>query len=147
MKSDSVLERYLPNETTTLMLGAECAVTLAAGQLIFLRGPLGAGKTTFVRGLLRALGHSGPVRSPTYTLVEDYAVGQFILHHFDLYRLGDPEELEYMGIRDFFDGQAINLVEWPEHGVNLLPAPDIDLELSPQFPGRLARLRKLSKPA
>jgi len=110
---------------------AGIAACLPASLTVFLQGPLGAGKTTFVRGLLRALGHRGPVRSPTYTLVEPYEVGARQVYHFDLYRLTDPEELEYLGLRDYFQGDAIRLLEWPEQGGALLGRPDLVLAIRP----------------
>ncbi len=130
----------LASEADTAALGAALARCLRGGELIALRGPLGAGKTTLVRALLQALGHRGRVKSPTYTLVESYEAGGLRLHHFDLYRLEDPEALEYLGIRDFLDGSAVCLVEWPERGQGLLPAADLELVLDYRPDGRLVRL-------
>ncbi len=111
-------------------LGARLAQCISEPVMIFLRGPLGAGKTTLVRGLLRSSGHQGAVKSPTYTLVESYAGKEYQIHHFDLYRLGHPEELENIGIRDYLDGRSLCLVEWPEQGVSILPSPDLELQLA-----------------
>jgi len=117
-------------------LGATFASVISGGAVVFLNGPLGAGKTTWVRGFLRARGHLGAVKSPTYTLVESYSLPDGAVHHFDLYRLGDPEELEYMGIRDYFSAEMLCLVEWPEQGAGSIGEADITLTLSYSDGGR-----------
>lgn len=132
----------LPDAAATEALGARLAGACGDdGLVVYLHGELGSGKTTLVRGLLHALGHAGRVRSPTYTLVEPYELGARSVYHFDLYRLVDPEELEFMGIRDFLDPAALLLVEWPEKGAGWLPPAELDLSLAyADGGGRSARL-------
>jgi len=127
----------LAGEAAQLGFGARLAEALDGRcGIVFLRGDLGAGKTTLVRGLLRALGHQGPVRSPTYTLIEPYEDLAPPTHHLDLYRLGDPEELDYLGLRDLLGGDRLLLIEWPERGAGVLPPPDLELRLSHAPAGR-----------
>ena len=130
----------LPDEAATLALGGALARQLQLGLAIYLHGDLGAGKTTLVRGLLHHLGHSGKVKSPTYTLVEPYVVSGFNLYHFDLYRFIDPEEWDAAGFRDYFNAQSVCLIEWPERAAELLPAADIDIHIAPKNGGREATL-------
>jgi len=142
---------FLPHATDTEALGAQLAAAfldaLGAGAppavqgSIHLSGQLGAGKTTLVRGLARALGIEGPIKSPTYTLVEPYESGVTRLYHFDLYRLGDGEELEYLGARDAFAEAALCVIEWPERGGDWLPEPDLYISLSIAGAGRDAQLQ------
>lgn len=126
-------KQWLADEAATVQAGEQLAAQLLAGMTVFLEGTLGAGKTTITRGILQGFGHSGAVKSPTYTLVEPYENVSPTIYHFDLYRLGDPEELEYMGIRDYFSAQSLCIVEWAERGQGVLPEPDVIVSLSPKI--------------
>ena len=119
----------LPSEADTLTLGGALAAGLKPGMVIWLEGDLGAGKTTLVRGLLRAAGDSGPVKSPTYTLVEVHAVSGLNFYHFDFYRFNCAEEYLDAGLDEYFSGDGICLVEWPDKAVPYLPLADMRIEL------------------
>lgn len=144
-QSPRVIRRSAPDAAATLALGAAVAIRCPQGTRLFLEGELGAGKTTFARGFLTALGHPGNVKSPTYTLVESYETGRGVVYHFDLYRVADPEELEAMGFRDYFDGSATCLVEWPERAGPLLGAPDLRIRLDPDGDGRRVTLEAVTE--
>ncbi len=135
----------LPDEAATLALGAALARILRPGLVIHLRGDLGMGKTTLTRGLLRALGHTGAVKSPTYTLVELYVISGYSVYHFDFYRFNSPEEWYDGGLEEHFDGQSICIIEWPEKSGGLSPAPDIDIELIAHGDARRVSLKGSSE--
>ena len=134
------MQKYLSNTEETEQFGASLRDLIADKRVVFLRGDLGAGKTTLVRGYLRTVGYSGTVKSPTYTLVEDYNIAGKIIYHFDLYRLTDPEELECIGIQDYFDHDSVCFIEWPDKGEGFLPKPDMEIVLTVEGEGRLVTL-------
>ena len=135
----------LADEAATLELGREIAqLCLNQALTIHLEGQLGAGKTTLSRGLLYGLGHTGKVKSPTYTLVEEYELATATVYHFDLDRLSDPEELDYIGLDDYLCGKAICLFEWPKQGGDYLPKPDMVISLQYQNTARQADITAFS---
>jgi tRNA threonylcarbamoyladenosine biosynthesis protein TsaE len=138
MVAESSLE--LPDEAATLRLGAALAVGVEPGRTLFLSGGLGAGKTTLVRGLLRALGVTGRVKSPTYPLVELYRLSRLNFYHFDFYRFKNEAEWSESGFREYFNAQSACVVEWPERAGDLLPAPTLAVQLEVAGTGRRAHL-------
>jgi len=130
----------LPDAEATERLGASLAAGAAPGRVLHLRGELGSGKTTVVRGALRALGFEGRVKSPTYAVVEPYAVSRLHLYHFDFFRLKEPKEWLDSGFREYFSPQSVCFVEWPERAGDTLPPPDLELKLEFAGAGRKARL-------
>ena len=144
------LKYFLVDERATIAVGDGLAkVVLAQAEqsdkvqpvlIVYLNGDLGAGKTTLTRGFVRGMGYKGNVKSPTYTLVEPYELPPWQVYHFDLYRLGDPEELEYMGIRDYFAENCCCFIEWPEKGAGILAKADIVIELDYQDEQRTVAL-------
>jgi tRNA threonylcarbamoyladenosine biosynthesis protein TsaE len=135
---------HLADEAATLVLAATLAGTLTPGMMLRLEGDLGAGKTTFVRGILRALGDAGPVRSPTYTLVELHAVSGLNLYHFDFYRFNQAEDFLDAGLEEYFGTEGICLVEWPDRAGPYLPPADLRISLSVLASGRSARVEAVS---
>lgn len=131
----------LQGEEAQEALGGRLARHCLPPCIIYLHGELGAGKTTLVRGFLRGLGYQGNVKSPTYTLLEPYELADRACYHFDLYRLADADELEYLGIQDLLDDKAILLVEWPERGEGVLPPADLLIDLEHAGQARRLTLR------
>lgn len=125
-----MFEYFAKDEDATLKLAAALGEALDGQGVVLLEGQLGAGKTTFSRGLLRAMGHQGAVKSPTFTLVEPYEIGGKSVYHFDLYRLADPEELEFLGVDDYLSGNGLCLIEWADKGGDLLPPWDIKVQFT-----------------
>ena len=127
---------FLPDEAATLACGMACAKVMLIPTIIFLYGNLGTGKTTFARGFLRGMGYSGKVKSPTYTLVEPYELGDIHIFHFDFYRLHEAQALEMIGIQDYFTPKSICLIEWPEQVSTALPMPDLSCYFTQATTGR-----------
>lgn len=127
--SSNHLTFALANVAATDALAANLATLIEPGMRIYLEGDLGAGKTTFTRALLRALGHQGPVKSPTYTLVEIYVFSGYILYHFDFYRMNHPAEWLDAGLDEHFNADSVCVVEWPDKAGDTLPAPDLTVRL------------------
>ena len=140
-----VFSLMLPDDAATQALGARLARVVRPGLSVWLSGDLGAGKTTLARGLLRELGYTGRVKSPTYTLVELYSFSRFNLYHFDFYRFVDPDEWQEAGLREYFNDTSLCLVEWPEKGGELLPKPDVRVCLEIFDAGRGARVQGLTE--
>lgn len=140
---------YCADETQLLQFGHSLAQILKQqldtqsenGLIIYLNGELGAGKTTLTRSIVQAFGHQGNVKSPTYTLVEEYNLPPYALYHFDLYRLSDPEELEFMGIRDYFRPQTLCLLEWASRGEGMIPPADLIIQIDYAPQGRNIQLQ------
>lgn len=138
---DRELTVSLPDESATAALARRLGAVLDEGLVVYLHGPLGAGKTSFARALLTSLGVGERVKSPTYSLIEGYVAGTRPAWHLDLYRIADPGELEWLGLDALADPQALVLVEWPERGLGALPAADIELHLAYSGDGRCVRFQ------
>lgn len=139
------MQIILENEQETQILGNKLWHSLPEKCLVFLYGDLGAGKTTLTRGVLREAGHIGAVKSPTYTLVEEYKMLDRTVFHFDLYRLKDPEELEWMGVRDYLEQPGLCFIEWPEQGKGFLPKPDVEIKILSEGNRRVLNMEVISE--
>lgn len=144
-ESAPALVIFLPGEAATTALARRLAPALLDGGVVFLRGELGAGKTTFARALLRALGVGERVKSPTYSLLERYTVNGRDAFHLDLYRIADAGELEWLGLDELDARETLVLVEWPERGLGALPAPDLEVALEHDSTGRRVYLTPVSE--
>ena len=152
MHSANDITLQLDDEAATLAYGARFAKILQPSLTVYLHGDLGAGKTTFTRGVLQGMGHVGKVKSPTYTLVEIYTLqhniefnvnSNYNLYHFDLYRFNSDEEWDAAGFRDYFNAHSICMIEWPENAAHVLPQPDIHVHLSLHDTGRMISSRTI----
>ena len=139
------LKILLSNEKNTLELGENISTHLVAGLLIFLRGDLGAGKTTLARGLIMGLGHNGSVKSPTYCLIEQYEFDAFTVNHFDLYRFMNPNEWLASGFEEYINSYDVTLIEWPEKSAEFLPKPDLEIELLYENESRIVLIKGFTK--
>ena len=135
---------FCADEAETRALGARLGAALARDTVVYLVGDLGAGKTTLARAMIQARAPGARVKSPTYTLIESYPLGDFVLHHLDLYRIVDPGELEFLGLPDLLEGGGALLVEWPDRGCGALPRPDLVIRLAHHEPGRLVEIDALT---
>jgi tRNA threonylcarbamoyladenosine biosynthesis protein TsaE len=135
----------LPDEEAAQAFARRFSGAVRPPMVIYLEGDLGAGKTTFARAYIHGLGYKGYVKSPSYGLLETYRVDSQQVLHLDLYRIEDPEELEYLALRDLYDGQTVLLVEWPDRGGGLLPAPDLVLKFDENHESRFVRISAKSK--
>ena len=138
-------EFILENEEDTQRLGELIAKYLETPLVCFLEGDLGVGKTRITRAIIQSLGYQGNVKSPTYTLVEPYQLENMKVYHFDLYRLSDPEELDFLGIRDYFDDESVSFIEWPSKGEGWLPEADLVISLIFKQQGRICQLQENTK--
>jgi len=139
------LKILLSNEKNTLDLGANISAHLTEGLLIFLKGDLGAGKTTLARGIIKSLGYVGSVKSPTYSLIEQYEFDIFTLNHFDLYRFTSPNEWFSSGFQEYINSYDVTLIEWPEKSAEFLPKPDLEIELSYKNESRIAKINSFTE--
>ena len=139
------LKILLSNEKNTLDLGENLSAHLFEGLLIFLKGDLGAGKTTLARGIIRGLGYVGSVKSPTYSLFEQYEFDEFTLNHFDLYRFANPNEWFSSGFQEYVNSYDVTLIEWPEKSAELLPKPDLEIEILYENESRIVIINPFTK--
>jgi tRNA threonylcarbamoyladenosine biosynthesis protein TsaE len=139
-----IVEYQVEDEAGTHVVARQLGTELNAKGVVYLAGTLGAGKTTFSRGILRSYGYDGAVKSPTFTLVEPYDLQWGQVYHFDLYRIADPEELEFLGIDDYLAGGHLCLIEWSERGEGFLPGADLRVELVPKGDGRNIKIETYS---